>query len=373
MKPIALHCSDVHVRHGRPDEKYALSQIVDAAIAQRVDVVAAGDLIDKQSNRADAITFFYRQLDRLRAAGRKWYYTQGQHDFDDPPWLSAHPAAVHMHKKALQFSDDGLVMYGLDWQPYGRLQDELAEVPRHCTLLVCHQVWADWMGGEAGPQGSFAQVPAHVTHVHTGDLHMWKLERHANAGGKRALVLSTGAVAQQNVTEPASHYYALLYPDGRFERRPLKSRVAVDCPPILKQEDAEAFMAALEPLLAESAQRGGAMDLPPEMATPVFRVTYTSRMPDVAARVEKAVAGRARLAFKQLPPPEKEEAYAAAAASAGSDAVTPIALLGEEIDRAEHPDAYALAELMLAPGDKAAAFAKWRAEFLGDGPEPAAD
>ncbi len=363
MKPVALHCSDTHLRR-RVDERHAFSQIVDAAIAHRVDVIAAGDLIDKQSNRSETITFLYRQLDRLREDDLRFYYTQGQHDMDDPPWLSAHPAARHLHREACELAD--LTAYGLDWQPFGKLQEELAEIPDTVDLLVCHQVWSNWMGDIAAPQGSFEQIPGFIKYVHTGDLHQWRLEQKKNADGEKMMVLSCGATTQQTIIEPSTHHYALLYPDGKFEKKNLRSRVMIDSSLITKLEDLDLFMSELEPTLAQSEQMAAAMELPDEMYKPYLRVSFSGKVPDVVRRATKAVADRALLYFKEVIPEEKVAAYQKAKKAEKGEAVTPLSVLSQEVDKEEKPGVYGLCERLLAAGDKEAEFAKWRGEVLGE-------
>lgn len=363
MKPRGLHASDTHLRP-RPDELFAFTQLVDAAIEHKVKyVMLAGDLLDRQTNRAKVVSFLYRQLSRLQEAGIRVFYTQGQHDFDDPPWFSGLDWPTHIHKKRVP-TDDG-AFYGLDWQPFGKLQEELAEIPSDVDFLVCHQVWANWMGDIAAPQGSFDQIPGQIRFVQTGDLHSWKLEKHKNADDQKMLVLSTGATTQQTVAEPQTHHYALRMADGSFEKKTLKSRVFVDCGLLARAEDLDKFVAELEPTLAEAHQKGAAMDLPPELMTPVFRVSYHAKVFDTVRRVEKIVGGRAVLRFKELPPEEKTVTYAQAKKKGGI-AVTPLSMLAEEVDKEEEPATYELCERLLGAPDKELEFAKWRQEFLGE-------
>lgn len=363
MKPRGLHASDTHLRP-RPDELYAFTQLVDAAIANKVKYVClAGDLLDRQSNRAKVIAFLCKQLDRLQAADISVLYTQGQHDFDDPPWFSAHEWPIHIHKKKWGAGD--ITLYGLDWQPFGNLQAELAEIPCDVDFLVCHQVWANWMGDIAAPQGSFDQIPGHIRYVQSGDLHQWKLERHKNADGEKMTVLSTGATTQQTVAEPDKHHYALLFPDGTIEKRTLKSRVFIECSLITRTEDLDQFVAEIEPTLAEAAQRAAAMELPDDMSTPILRVPYHAKVFDTVRRVEKVVKDRAVLRFKELPPEEKLAEYKGCKGT--GEAATPISVLKDEVDKEEQPATYELCSRLLAAPDKALEFAKWRQEFLGEG------
>lgn len=371
MKPLFLYCSDTHLRSRRPDEQYAFQQIIDRAVRLRVDVVAAGDLFDRQANRSDAVTFAYRQLNRLTSAKLTFYYTQGQHDFDDPPWLHGHPSAVHMHKQEIDFGE--VIAYGLDWQPFGKLQEELAEVPGAANFLVTHQVWGDWMGDIAAPQGEFAQIPGHVKYLATGDLHQWRLEQKRNADGAKMTVCSTGATTQQKISEPAEHFYALFYPDGRFAPQKLNSRVMIAADVMNRPEDVDRFVAEIDATLAEAAQRAAAMDLPAAMQKPYLRVTYSGTMPDALRRITRAVADRAILYPTELVPEEKTAAYKASAQAAGGGAaVTPISVLHEEVDRDDEPDVYELVERMLLASDQEQEFARWRSDQMGEAEKRAA-
>ena len=94
---------------------------MEAAIKQKVSkFVAAGDLFDRQTNRSGPVTFFHRELDKLEEAGIDFYYLQGQHCSDDPPWLAGHRHAVHLHKQVIDL--DYHTAYGLDFQPFGKLR-----------------------------------------------------------------------------------------------------------------------------------------------------------------------------------------------------------------------------------------------------------
>jgi len=373
MPPVGLHASDTHLRARAGDEEHAFTQLVDAALAHKVSYVClAGDLLDKQSNRSRVISFLAGQLGRLHDAGIAVLYTQGQHDQDEPPWFTAFPWTEHLHR-ASRWAD-GVRLYGLDWQPYGKLQEELAEIPADTQVLVCHQVWGDWMGEVAGPQGSFAQIPGHVKFVHTGDLHQWKLEKRENADGAKMTVLSTGATTQQKVDEPAEHHYALVHRDLRVEKKTLNSRVMLTSGHLLRPDDVDAFIARLEPELAAAYQLAAARELPEALLRPYLRVVHASRLTDVVRRVEKAVGDRARLSFKQLVPEDRREAYRAAQArfDAGQ-AVTPLSVLHEEVDKAEKPGVYELVSRVLGAQDQEAEFARWRAEYMGEAEAPPAE
>jgi hypothetical protein len=365
--PVRLLCSDLH---GRPriDEQFAFSQIVDAALDLDVSIIAAGDLLDKQSNRAATITFFYQQLNRLREADLLFEYVQGQHDFDDPPWLSGHDSAVHLHRRTVEPPKSGIRVYGLDWQPTGRLQEELDQIPEDVNFLVAHQVWADWMGSVASPQGSFAELPGHIKYLHSGDLHQWKLDREYNRDRGFTTVLSTGAVTQQKIDEPAIHYYAVLYLDGSIVQRKLRSRQRIDCGLLRTDDDLENCLRNLADDVDQAVAQSVKHNLPVEMHRPYLRVVYSYRLPFARRRIEKLVGDRVVGFYKQLPPE---------LADSGSSVVrvdrdvpsTPQALLIEEISPDEsklHADAYTLCERLLGSQNPADTLATWKREYLGD-------
>jgi len=364
VKPLFLACSDTHLRDRRGDEQFAFKQIIDRAVKLEVDVIGAGDLLDKQSNRADVITFLYRQLDRLAKKGKKFYYTQGQHDFDDPPWFSGHEAAEHLHRQTLEFGE--VTVYGLDWQPTGKLQEEFAEIPEGVDMLIAHQVWGDWMGDIAAPQGTFAQVPGHIKYLVTGDLHQWKLEKKKNADGEKMIVCSNGATTQQKRDEPDEHFYSLFYPDLRFEQCKLKSRVVIDAGLMAKSEDLDKFITEFEAELAAAEQRAAGGDYPPEIVKPYLNIEAKSVVTDALRRIEKAVGDRAILRFKSRVPEEKTAAYQKAAKVGKGEAVTPLSLLKDEVDKSESPNTYELCERLLLASDKEMEFALWRSEWMGE-------
>jgi predicted phosphodiesterase len=362
MAYVALLCADLHVKR-RVDEQYALKQIVSAAIKNKVKfVIAAGDRFDRQTNRSDAVNSFYTQLTRLYDKDIEFWYLQGQHDFDDPPWLAGHPAAKHLHKQTLTVGP--YTAYGLDFQSVGKLQEELAEIPKECDLLVAHQTWGEWMGSIASPQGQLAQIPGHVLCVFSGDLHKYRYERNKNSDGDAMLCISPGATAMQKIDEPTTHYYLLMDDSGAFHRRELLSRRVIDWPVMTVKEDMDRFMEEIEGVLATEIQVAVGREYPEEMVKPYLRVTYSHRLPDVLRRVEKIVAGRAIHYWKELPPEEKQSSKNKPLKVTGDLAVTPLSLLPSRVNKEEKPEVFELTARLLVAENPQEEFQRWWAEFL---------
>lgn len=373
-EPIAVLFADSHLQEGawsgqaiRGDALFALAQIVDYAVRHRVNcVVGAGDLIDKQRNRALPITAFHRQLDRLARAAIPFYYLQGQHDYDDPPWLSGHHHAVHAHGR--EFAVGDLTAYGLDFQAHGTLQAALDEIPAGTDLLFAHQVWGDWMGTITLPQGNFADIPV-VSAVVTGDYHQVVAQETHGKDGQALTVYSPGATCLQKIDEPPLHYFLTLRDDGTFAFRRLKSRVVLESPVLNRPEDLDQFLAGLEEELTVATQKAAALDLPPELLTPLLRVSYSYRLSDASRRIERAVARRAHLFETELAPEAKRAPArvrgAAVADPAGDEApVTLLTELAKVLDPADDSEAHDLMARLLEASDPRQALAAWRSEFM---------
>lgn len=365
-----LHlCSDLHLCD-RIDEQYAFEQIVDSAVAGASGLVIAGDNLDKQSNRSSPVAFFYGQLNRLQEAGVPVWLIEGQHDADTPPWFAGHPWAVSLHKQIVEVGP--FTLYGLNFQPYGKLQEELAEIPTEVDTLIAHQRWSNWMGEITSPQGDFAQIPGHIQRLYTGDLHQWRLEMHPNADGVEMTCLSTGATTVRKIDEPWEHYSAVLTVGGNIRQKKLKGRVYVDLGVCNRDEDVDRLLGTFEAYLAAALQRGAAMDLPQAMLKPVFRVAYGQAVLDTVRRVDRLVNGRAFIRYKEIPPEAKMTPRPIQVTVGddgrpvytGGEAVTPLSLLDEELDRNEQPDAYALVSMLLEPGDQAVRFAEWKKQYM---------
>lgn len=354
--------SDSHADRG-VDSQYALAQISAIAIERRVEaVIGAGDLFDKQTNRSGPISAFMQFMDKLEKASIPFYYLQGQHDQDDPNWLSAHRWATHLHKKIITIDDD--TFYGLDFQPFGKLQEELEEIPKRCNFLIAHQGWEEWLGFDNAPQGSFAQIPGHIDYVYSGDLHQLKDERNKNAVGNKIRTWSTGATTQRKADEPSEHYVA-IYRKGKFTPVMLKSRVFVNASAMIRPEDVTEFITGFENELAWAMQKAAGGEYPPEMMKPRFRITYAADLDDVVRRIDKVVNDRAIVTYREIPPEAKQETMKLSKAAKGV-AVTPLTVLPDEVDKEEDPATFELVSRLLQASDHEAEFAKWRVEMTGE-------
>ena len=84
-----MHLSDLHIGKRLndisllEDQAYALDRVFDLAVSENVDgVLIAGDVYQKSSPQAEAMTVFDRFLTRLSKAGKRVYIISGNHDSD---------------------------------------------------------------------------------------------------------------------------------------------------------------------------------------------------------------------------------------------------------------------------------------------------
>ncbi|MCI0421485.1 MAG: metallophosphoesterase [Acidobacteria bacterium] len=350
----------------RDDSKFALQQIIDWCVRYKPTyLIGAGDLIDRQTNRSEPIHFFQQQLDRLQEARVKFAFIQGQHDADDPPWLAGHRWAIHLHKDSIMIGD--MDVYGLDYQPAGKLREALEEIPEGCCdLLIAHQGWGEWMGEATLPQADFADLPGHVKRVFSGDLHQYMLRKHKGKEGQTVVCCSPGSTCMQAIDESPDKFFVTMDEEGAFKQQKLRSRVMLDWPGLLRKDDLERFMSEIEAALATATQQGAAQDLPEELLTPLIRVTYSHKLEDCVRRVEKVVGRRAYLFFKELPPEEKTVKPDQKAQPVKGVAVTPLTALPKEVDQGKEPEVFDLVSRLLTAGDQKMELAKWRAEYLAE-------
>ena len=87
-KPIAVVTSDWHIALNawkklpdiKGDAEFSLRQIVDAALALNVPIIAAGDLFDVKHPDSYTVNVTAKHMARLHSAGLKCFYVQGQHE-----------------------------------------------------------------------------------------------------------------------------------------------------------------------------------------------------------------------------------------------------------------------------------------------------
>lgn len=374
--PVAVVFADSHLRRriwaNRPiegDSYFSFQQIVDAAIELNAPLVGAGDLIDQRINESGPIVFLQRQMDLLHKHGVRFYYLQGQHEMDLVPWCSLGGAlTTHIHGQCFMLGD--FPCYGIDYQPAVKLQEELERIPSDRQILFAHQVWRNFMGSIASPQGEFSDIP-YVTTMVTGDFHETVLANAKNKQQADLKVFSPGSTCLQEISEPSNKYYGVLCSDGAIRKKRLKTRRRLDLGPLITEEEVEQLLTGLEEKLEQALQSAADDQLPDELRTPLCRVTYSHTMNDAPRRILRLANGRAHLFWKELPKHQE-------LTSAGRNAVEQItnnvaetndplmAAIASELNPVDDPKAYRLALRVLGcePANVAQELKTWLEENL---------
>lgn len=307
-KPIAVCFADSHLQErawaGRPiegDSYYSFKQIIDYAVSNRIKtVIGAGDLIDRQQNRAMPIVVLGQQLERLDEFCGLFYYIQGQHELEQTPWLASFSNARHLHRNRLQLGP--LVACGIDYQTADNLRADLELIPQGTDILFAHQTWTDFMGEKAATQGLLGDIPI-VSTVYTGDYHHPMDINIVGATGQKMRVISPGSTCMQAIDEPVHKYFHVLYDDGSFERIRLKTRQLLEWQTLNTESDIDHFVSEIDAGLTRAASDAVDDGLPPEIAKPLLWLRYSHHVAAaIRTRVPRAVADRAFLFYKENPP-----------------------------------------------------------------------
>jgi DNA repair exonuclease SbcCD nuclease subunit len=303
-RPLLSLLADAHLDIGawvgRPivgDSMFAFEYAITYSLEKKVDhIIGAGDLIDVRRPPSEVISFLRDQLARLDGTQVFFHFIQGQHDLAEPPWFQAvNPAATYwLHEKLHRMGD--FSVYGLDWTPADRLAEKLAGIPGKADIVVCHQVWEEFMGDITSPEGSLTQIPNART-VFTGDYHSYQVLRPdeskmRGAQNQPLTVYSPGATCLRKIDETNDHFLLVMYDDGTIKRKRIPSR-PVYTMVITTNLDVEKHVARWKKFNKEPDP-----ELPEKLQHPLLHVTYPDDMPEARSRIENAYGNLAHIFWK---------------------------------------------------------------------------
>lgn len=321
-KPLFVASADLHAEYnsyvGFPglwgDSYFALKQIVDRSLSLGAELILAGDVFDK--NYPDSYTLrevFYR-LDEMHRAERPVYFVQGQHELARrAPWLGLHKGTTHLHGSVF-VPGRVCVLTGLDWLPAAELASSMGALkqllPDRPTVLVCHQVWREFMGTHLASEGSLDElVPDFVDMVITGDFHGHQAVQRRNKNGHPYVVLSPGSTTLQAVGEDPQKYFFVVNDDLSYSSVPLEGRPTFYSQAYTDEQAADE-VAKVEALLV--AFKGSPLygRLPENLRQPMWVVQVGDNASGAPALFKKAARDRLHLFLRPLGSRPDEEPVA---------------------------------------------------------------
>lgn len=377
-KRVAVVFADSHLRErtwaDHPqlqfDSYISLAQVFAHAVNHELPIVGAGDLIDKARNPSGPITVLAGLTRQLENAGCQFYFIQGQHEMSDTPWLHVSSTPQHVHQTRFQLGPFNA--YGLDFQPAGRLQPALDEIPKSTDILIAHQVWSEFMGSIAAPQGSFRDVP-HVSTIVTGDYHgdcVNKVFR--GKDGQKVRVVNPGSTCMQAIDEPPEKFYSVLYDDGTFKKRAILTRPFIDLGNVQTDARLEEVIETIQTQIEEATETCQALDELNDdwtgLTVPIVRASYSHRLADAAQRIKKIVGEAAHLFLREIPPdkPEVQERRRKRQEEGKTEASTLLSELPEYLEAKDQKHLLEDCQRLLVCPDVETELARMQEEALSD-------
>jgi len=392
-----LHLSDRIWKH-RPIEgdSYAAWQaIVRYALDEdnEIDeVIIAGDILDKQTNQSTAIHHLTVGLSSLIEAGIRVYFNQGQHCMQEKPWPSLVDGVRHLKFQDM-YNVGGLMMTGFDYCSREQLQENLKdESVAKADILVCHQVWEDFMGGVGNPQGCFADIPDNVKYLITGDYHENICKRAAQpdikllglTGGDETeglVVISPGSTHLRSISEPDDKYFWVLeiadgtsprihsveIPGRRRSELKMTAWDGVWGQAVFPEALDKAIRASLE--INENYWHSHLSHLPQDCPThkPLIRIVHNPDQLDTACKsVISKYAEDAHFFYKIVRPEAENDLDVLEYVDAG-DRLKMIDCLDTAVDQKERPLSHSLATALLSGGEPEQVLQKWIKEQINEG------
>ena len=366
-----LHLSPRIWKH-RPiegDSFYSWKQIQDIAIRESVDcTILAGDLLDQRKNNSESIFHLLNGLETITNKNIPVIFCQGQHGMQEIPWPKvSHNELVHWVEDYpgsdfMLPNQKEVTVQGFDFKDKETFKSCLASANEQCTdILVCHQVWEDFMGTECNPQASFADVKC-ASILITGDYHEAICQDYDGL-----TVISPGSTHLRSIAEPEdkSVYLLEVYTDPQadhfdFNCRaiPLKTRRRFEIDATGK--DIHQVKSAIEGWLDICRDYAVEEGLPDLLKKPLMRLIYEKSNPDVAAAVQDKFGESCHLFYKVINDKSEEpEAFEMRQHTDAADRVSMASCLEHYVDKELNSKTYALASKLLESVEPVETLAKW--------------
>jgi len=358
-----LHLSDRIWRHRLilGDSYHAWKQIIQLALDNEVDaVILAGDVLDAQANLADPIRELITGIRQLQEKKIPVYYNQGQHEYQRVPWLAAVPGTIWLQTTDL-VSPEGWRIAGCDYQNREGLQAFLqSDRATSADILVCHQVWSEFMGDIGKPQGAFTDIPENVRVLITGDYHETIIQKYEDL-----TVISPGSTHFRSVSEPEDKSVVLLTLASR------KAKPVIQLIPLATRRRIRLTLRADSTFVTLKTQIGNGLSvaadyamehsLPAEIARPILWVTFQAEQHNLLSWLQVQFTEQAHCFFRQRLTAGEEEPDILQHIDA-NERVNMLCCLDKVVDAQTSPEVYQLALALLSGPDPEQSLQRWIGE-----------
>jgi hypothetical protein len=295
-KPLYVVSSDNHLMPHtwakypelKHDSYFSFQQIIAYAIKSDLDIILAGDVLDKRQQDPETIGFLFDQLFLLEKAGHELLYIQGQHELSrNRPWLDCFGNTIYIHRNSV--GND--LIYGIDFTPADKLQAELDKIPSKTKVLVAHQVWKEHCGKHCTPEASFSDVP-HVSTIITGDFHRHMVTEQKGKAGQKLTVASPGSTFMRAIDEESSKFFFVMNDDLTF------TSIAIITRPIFRKRIGTVDF--IEEFIKEFTAFYAKIDHSLPASKPICYVEYFDSVPNAAVRIQSFVDNKAFMFLRPL-------------------------------------------------------------------------
>lgn len=266
--------------------------------------ISGADTIDTSEPQPDRIAWLQGYFERHLSHCDAYLYIQGQHEKSskcpDVPWLSViskDPKVQYMNLKRAMVNDE--LFYFRDNTSAEDLFDSVNSLVEEHSLekisfnLIAHQLWSPWVPANAMTPNLLA-LPPHICRVFSGDMHTVKNDVLVTSYGAKLEAYSIGPFCAQawgEETKPRFIVFdthlktitSLPLPSREMQTFKIHSEDELDalCDK-LKQMDT--YLHEHDPLL------------------PLWRVYYSSKLPNVVAKLEQLANRKCYIFFHPFTP-----------------------------------------------------------------------
>lgn len=188
----------------RGDAYRAWHAVIEHCISQKLEhLFLGGDIFDTaEADPLSAYHYIAGVMHAREAKVRVWHVRGNHERHPHGTWATIHPEAMSLHRTQLTLPC-GRRIIGHDWAPRGDIQDWLQSSEAQVEVLLMHQTWLELGGEIQTPQASFADVPASVQVLLTGDFHGAVHEKRYGS----LQVYSPGSISLQSIDEPTAKMF----------------------------------------------------------------------------------------------------------------------------------------------------------------------